>query len=138
MNENKGIVEHLSDFGEGIYDILITTPYNFGDFLGRISGLRDQQHGSIVIKDYYQQEAIEEFKIFWSGITNINSWDRAKTIFNLVKKDMEERPMYYLGSFGISGFVSSTIKTGSKIVDIGVKGIISYSFTLSIAFLHKN
>ena len=58
---NKDFTDHLSDFGKGLTSFF-TTAYNFGDFLGRISGLRDWQHGSVVLKDYYQQEAIEEVK----------------------------------------------------------------------------
>lgn len=61
MDNNKDFTDHLSDFGKGLASFF-TTAYNFWDFLGRISGLRDWQHGSVVLKDYYQQEAIEEVK----------------------------------------------------------------------------
>ena len=57
---NKDLTDHLSDFGKGL--AFFTTAYNFGDFLARIFGLRDWQHGSVVLKDYHQQEAIEEVK----------------------------------------------------------------------------
>lgn len=67
---NKDFTDHLSDLAKGVASFW-TTAYNFGDFLGRISGLRDWQHGSVVLKDYYQQEAIEEVKIFWRGIETL-------------------------------------------------------------------
>lgn len=117
----------------------MVTPYNFGDFLGRISGLRDWQNGSVVIKDYYQQEAIEEVKLFWRGIASINSWDRAKILFNLAKNEIKNRPMYYLGSFAISGFMSSAIKTGSKVGDIAAKGTFTTTMTSTkiLANIHE-
>ncbi|SQB98357.1 lipase family protein [Helicobacter fennelliae] len=129
MEKNKNIIEHLNDFGKGVYDTFLVTPYNFGDFLGRISGLRDWQNGSVVIKDYYQQETIEEVKLFWRGIASINSWDRAKILFNLAKNEIKNRPMYYLGSFASSGFMSSAIKTGSKVGDIAAKGTFTTTMT---------
>lgn len=139
MEENKNIIEHLNDFGKGVYDTFLVTPYNFGDFIGRISGLRDWQNGSVVIKDYYQQEAIEEVKLFWRGIASINSWDRAKILFNLAKNEIKNRPMYYLGSFAISGFMSSAIKTGSKVGDIAAKGTFTTTMTSTkiLANIHE-
>ena len=42
--------QQLVDFGSGIIDTFIGAPYAFGDFLGRISGLRDWQenHQSVI------------------------------------------------------------------------------------------
>ncbi|BDB64041.1 hypothetical protein T36_0488 [Helicobacter cinaedi] len=139
MEKSKNIIDHLSDFGEGVYDTFFVTPYNFGDFLARISGLRDWQNGSVVGKDYYRQEAMEEAKLFWRGITSVNSWDRAKILFNLAKNEIKNRPMYYLGSFGASGLMSSAIKTGSKAGDIVARGTFTTTMTSTkiLANIHE-
>lgn len=112
---NKDFTDHLSDFGKGLASFF-TTAYNFGDFLGRISGLRDWQHGSVVLKDYYQQEAIEELKLFWRGIkTLLNNEDARMAAKEILIQDFKEKPMYYIGSFAITSGISSTIKVGSKV-----------------------
>ena len=36
--------------------------YKFGDFLARVSGFRDWQNGSVVLKDYYREQAVGEVK----------------------------------------------------------------------------
>ncbi|WP_232000221.1 hypothetical protein [Helicobacter cinaedi] len=112
---NKDFTDHLSDFGEGIASFWVAA-YNFGDFLSRISGLRDWQHGSIVIKDYHQQEAIEEVKLFWKGIrTFLNNEETRMAAKEMLIQDFKERPLYYIGSFAITSGISSTIKAGNKV-----------------------
>jgi hypothetical protein len=36
--------------------------YRIGDYMGRLSGFRDFQNGSVVLEDYYQRQAISETK----------------------------------------------------------------------------
>ncbi|RDU61535.1 hypothetical protein CQA53_09995 [Helicobacter didelphidarum] len=130
---NKDFIGHVKDFGNGIYDTFIVAPYQFGDFLGRISGLRDWQHGSVVMKDYYQQEAINELKMLRMGIKSIDSLDKAKNLFQLIKEDVKDRPWYYLGSLLTTQGVASTINTGRKILDKGLQNTYKSSIFLGKA-----
>ena len=41
--EEKSLFEHFDDFKDGFYKTFVETPIDFGDFLARVSGIRDYQ-----------------------------------------------------------------------------------------------
>ena len=107
--EEKSLFEHFDDFKDGFYKTFVETPIDFGDFLARVSGIRDYQlYDSVIdLGNPIQTQALLELRAVYETIKDDNS--RAM-IFDIIWEDMKERPMYYTGNIGTGMALSSTIK----------------------------
>ena len=92
----------LNDFANGFIDTFIVVPIAFGDFLARVSGLRDWQENTID----QQKQAIDEIKIVYQALTNKTS---LKMLGEHLLNDLQDRPFYYLGGFITLQGTASTI-----------------------------
>ena len=125
------IVKHIKDFGDGVFDALITAPIAIGDFIARGTGIRDWQLGT---RSYYMEQARIESEVLWQAIKN----DETR---NLVLKELgneiQEKPFYFLAGFslgiGAGSGGSSLLKAagvgGAKLIDAER---LAYSVPLSL------
>jgi len=101
--------------------------YRFGDYLGRITGFRDYQCGSVVLDDYYQNQAVEETKYTYLMMKYILTHKEAKNLFfQYIKEYAGENKAYLSGRLlagPVLGLVSRNpvISLGSTIGDISYK-----------------
>ena len=89
------LLKHLKDFKDGVVDSLITAPYALGDFIARGTGLRDWQMGT---GSYYMEQAKIETDLILTVIANTEA---KKLLWEQIKSEVQEKPMYFLG--GIIG-----------------------------------
>ena len=111
------VKKHFKDFKDGVIDTFVVAPYAFGDFLGRLSGLRDwQDNRSSVIpnlnSNYYQEQAINEAKMFYYAL-KYGKKEIAKGLIN----DVKDKPFYYVGGIFTTRNLAKTIpnQTGKNI-----------------------
>ncbi|WP_129097935.1 LysM peptidoglycan-binding domain-containing protein, partial [Malaciobacter mytili] len=124
--DKKTALEHVNDFFEGIYDTAIKAPMAFGDFLARISGYRDYQFTKDSVldldSDIYQKQALNELKTLYLIIQNETARDK---IVDVLVKDMQERPAYYIGGIGTTQAIGKTFS--NEMVKISYKSLVSGS-----------
>ncbi|AJC90869.1 hypothetical protein [Campylobacter subantarcticus] len=104
---DKGLMEHLKDIKDGIVDCYIG-PYDFGDFLARISGFRDWQEKSVILDDFHKRQTLEELDFLKDIVKNETS---RNIILEYLIKDINERPLYYLAPSGILTTIKKITKT---------------------------
>ena len=111
-SENFDYEEFFSDFGDGAYNTAVTAPYEFGDFLAKITGFRDWQEGSVVDDSYYQDETIAEMKDTYIVLKTVFSNDTLRDMtIDAIADDIADRPGYYLGNL-ITGTSISSVLSG--------------------------
>ncbi|MBZ7935834.1 hypothetical protein H2279_04170 [Campylobacter sp. B0100352/1] len=125
---NKTILQHINDLVNGIFDSTVITALELGHFVIKIIGIEN----IILDDDTKQDEAIEQAEVFYKAIKLIilNDKVREKT-FQLLKQDIQERPLYYIGSIvGSSAIVSLIKKPTQKIIYFGANKV-QQAFNLS-------
>jgi len=130
--------KNVKDFYEGVKSIPVGL-YRFGDYLGRISGLRDIQNPSVIsgVTFDYQREAIEQTKYTYKLTKYILTNDYATDLaFDYAKTYIEEHPAKVLGRLlafpiGLYGKAPITpmatygdVIYGSNQIEDFVKGIV--------------
>jgi hypothetical protein len=98
--------EHdLPDFIRGLLS-LPAGIYGFGEWMGRRTGFRDWQIGSVVLGDYEKEKAKEELEYTKKMITFIIKNDKARNIFSeSLVKYIKEKPSYFAGRFFAGGAI---------------------------------
>ncbi len=110
-------------FFDGVYSIGIAL-MRFGDYLAKISGFRDWQNGSVVMRNYYQNQAIRETKLTYRMAKYIVTNSIASSIFiNSSYKYIMSNPKYFAGRVfagPVLGFVARNPiwGTGSTVGDL--------------------
>ncbi|MCW0186480.1 hypothetical protein OJP00_07905 [Campylobacter lari] len=132
---DKGLMEHLKDIKDGIVDCYIG-PYDFGDFLARISGFRDWQEKSVILDDFHKRQTLEELDFLKDIVKNETS---RNVILEYLIKDINERPLYYLALSGILTTIKKITKTKKLfIINITSLGGKATSTTHSLYPYYKN
>ncbi len=93
-------LKHIEDFGKGVFDSFVTAPYALGDFIARGTGFRDWQMGT---GSYYMEQAKIETDLILTAIANTEA---QKLLWEQIKSEVQEKPMYFLGGFIISNAIS--------------------------------
>ncbi|MSN97185.1 hypothetical protein F1B92_08445, partial [Campylobacter sp. FMV-PI01] len=97
MDSVNETIKFGKDVIKGAFDTLVVAPFDFGMFLGNLSGLAGKEQ---------QLKAQAELLVAKEAISAIyNNTGGARDYFaKEIGKDLSERPGYYIGAFG-SGFL---------------------------------
>ncbi len=93
-------LKHIEDFGKGVFDSVVTAPYALGDFIARGTGFRDWQMGT---GSYYMEQAKIETDLILTATANTEA---QKLLWEQIRSEVQEKPMYFLGGFIISNAIS--------------------------------
>ena len=104
----------------------------FGDYLARISGFRDWQEGSVVLKNYYRDQAIAETKYTYKIGKFIATNPIARSLaIDSAQRYIEQNPEYVAGRFltgAVLSYGAGGIRGGGPIIPISATaGDVSYS-----------
>ena len=103
--------------------------YNIGDYVARITGFRDWQNGSVVLKNYYRKQAMQETKAVLTlgkhAVMHPKITIKAISIYNQLNQDQVNMNVIVNSSVGlvvpaagIISFVGNTMESAHQINEI--------------------
>ena len=114
--ETENVIAFGKDVIQGAFDTLIVAPFEFGMFLGNLSGLAGKENQ---LKAQAEYQLVKEA---FSAILN-NTGGARDYVIKELGEDFSNRPGYYIGSFG-TGFMIKGPNTALKIKDKDVGKIV--------------
>ncbi|MDD3500734.1 MAG: hypothetical protein PHS85_10280 [Sulfurovum sp.] len=88
--EGKTFIDGVKSIGTGLK--------RFGDYLARVSGFRDWQEGSIILGNYYQEQALQQTSNTYQIAKYIVTNSEARSLAtNLAQYYIEKNPGYVAG-----------------------------------------
>jgi len=122
--EGKTFLDGVKSIGRGLM--------RFGDYLARISGFRDWQEGSVVLKNYYRDQAIAQTKYAYNiGKFIITNPVARSLAIDSAQHYIEQNPEYVTGRFltgAVFSFGVGGIRGGGPIIPItATAGDVSYT-----------
>ena len=121
--EGQTFVDGVKSVGKGLM--------RFGDYLARISGLRDWQEGSVILNNYYRDQAIVETKYAYKIGKFIATNPVARSLaIDSAQHYIEQNPEYVAGRFltgAVLSYSAGGIRGGGPIIPISATaGDVSY------------